>query len=147
MFQNLTSNWSDRPKQVSTLIVDWLRQMGDLDIDENNLTATMLGKVVVIPHVSWAWHGFSGSSLPTNVKLDYSNSISFTAKSDEVDILLEECHDGIDLVSEAVVHYGSNNSLCGIHSATLSQDMTKVDCPYCVSEVMIRVMPESDIPS
>jgi len=134
-------NWEDNSFYLRPLIEYVLNDVNKTDeaTYENDF---ILPLAFICPHEQWVYAGFSGSSKPDFILLDYSNENVAFADKEDIDLLYSKkseyeqnlpsfVHCGISMDGEVT-------SLCGINSEQLERRLSDVTCPHCMKEVFSR---------
>ena len=152
MFYNLKSPWSDNVDGAKKLLNEWLDILGIATSSDHEVFAKVEGKMLVIPHQSWVYNGFSGSSIPSCVSVDYANVTVGLVNPAQLEDLFNNHYqaNNVTVKLKGLTHYGSEYSLCGIslclEDSHITQRLEEVDCPHCMTEVMFRIQPENMLP-
>lgn len=144
--QNLTVDWRYQSQYLLDCIHQWLRLINLEYANDKDLSETLNDTHVVIPHHLWVSSGFSGSSVPPTIVIDYRNSIIALTKREDTGMYLTQLYQKEKLLDleKNVVHFGKGNErLCGRADIMIPDKLTTniklVTCPHCTLEVMTRI--------
>lgn len=138
--------WNNHATEAFDLVLLWLSKGVGEEITASFLRDKVReGMAVIIPHNVWVHEGFSGSSRPPYLFLDYKNCVAAIVKHEDKDKFLVQVYRQYDVSAPAeYTHMQSDAfSLCGSKTSALTGKAREVDCPHCLLEINMFCAPAS----